>query len=463
MKNRFLLGATAFLGFFYSLDANAAGTALDVQGARATGMASATTAFIDDASAIYFNPAGIAQGKGIDAQVGINLIAPSFSFKNAETGNKTTMPFNVVTPFQIYGTYGITDNITAGIGVFTPFGLDLEWPAGWEGRSQITKASQRTYYINPTVAGRFWDNRIRVGAGLQIVRGTVDLQRDLNFGSSYGHTELGGATWGVGANGGVQVEAIKKYLLAGVTYRSAVHLDFDDGKAHFDGIPAAFRSQIYDGKVTTGLNLPDQIAMAIATHPMDNLVIDLEAVWFGWGKFHAVEINFPNNPALNSVERKDWDNRVNFHVGGEYTINPHWQARAGVMYDPSPSPPSTLAPDIPDANRLNIAIGGTYKSDTGVFFDLGYQFINLFAKTSTNPNFSGEAGGIVNILALSVGFTQTRKPGMDGPMAPPEPTLEMNPPPGGYPPPSSNTTPTDIPAAPPPTDATPTTNPPMQP
>ena len=78
MKNRFFLGASAFLGLFYSLDANAAGTALDVQGGRATGMAGATTAFIDDASAIYFNPAGMANGKGLDAQAGVNLIAPTF-------------------------------------------------------------------------------------------------------------------------------------------------------------------------------------------------------------------------------------------------------------------------------------------------------------------------------------------------------------------------------------------------
>lgn len=470
MKTRFLLGATAFLGLFYSIDAKAAGTALDVQGARATGMASATTAFIDDSSSIYFNPAGMAAGKGLDAQAGINLIVPTFKYKSAATGNDTSMPFNVVTPFQVYASYGITDNISAGVGVYTPFGLDLEWPDGWEGRSQITKASLRTYNFNPTVAARFWDNRIKVGAGLQIMRGTVELQRDLNFGTQYGSADLGGASWGVGANGGVQIEAIKKYLLAGVTYRSAVHLDFDDGKGHFSNVPPAFQGQIRDGKVTTSLNQPDQIAIALATKAIDNLVLDAEIVWYGWGKFHSVDINFPDNPSLSTHEAKNWDNRVNFHLGGEYTINRHWQARAGVMYDPSPSPPSTLGPDIPDANRLNIALGGTYKHDSGVFVDVGYQFINLFAKTSTNPNFPGEAGGIVNILAFSIGFTQNRAPGSNLP--PTDPTgIEQQPstndtqsvPPTSQPLPGSNPPSSEIPAAPPSTDATPTTNPPSNP
>ena len=455
MKNRFFLGATAFLGLFYTLDARAAGTALDVQGARATGMAGATTAFIDDASSIYFNPAGMANGKGLDAQAGVNLIAPTFNYKSNATGKKTTMPFSVVTPFQIYASYGITDNISAGVGFFTPFGLDLKWPDGWEGRGQITQASLRTYVINPTVSVRFLDNRIKLGAGLQIMRGTVELQRDINFGTQYGHVDLGGGTWGVGANGGVQIEAIKQYLLLGVTYRSAVRLNFDDGNAHFSNVPPAFQGQIFDGKVTTSTNQPDQVAMAIATHPTKNLVIDAEAVWLGWGKFHSIDINFPNNPALSTHEPKNWDNRVNFHLGGEYTINPHWQARAGAMYDPSPSPPSTLGPDIPDANRLNLALGATYKADCGFFVDAGYQFINLFAKKSTNPNFSGEAGGIVNILAVSVGFTQNRKPVST--MAPPPepmPTDPGTPPDGSAPPPSApppqTTPPGDAPPPPPP-------------
>jgi long-chain fatty acid transport protein len=433
MKNRFFLGASAFLGLFYCVDAKAAGTALDVQGGRATGMAGATTAFIDDASAIYFNPAGMANGKGLDAQAGINLIVPSFSYKSAASGKKTTMPFSVVTPFQLYASYGITENVSAGVGFFTPFGLDLQWPDKWEGRSQITKASLRTYVINPTIAVRFLDNRIKLGAGLQIMRGTVELERDLNFGTSYGHVDLGGGSWGVGANGGVQIEAIKKYLLAGVTYRSAVHLNFDDGRAHFSNIPAAFQNQVFDGPVTTGLNQPDQIAMALATHPVDNLVLDAEVVWLGWGKFHSVDVNFPNNQSLSSHEPKNWDNRVNVHVGGEYTINPNWQVRAGAMYDPSPSPSNTLGPDIPDANRLNLALGATYKHDSGAFVDLGYQFITLFSKTSSNPNYPGEAGGLVNILAVSVGFTQNRAPASSPP--PPAPPPE-EPAPGSNPPPS---------------------------
>jgi long-chain fatty acid transport protein len=415
MKTRFLFALSIGVVLLPN-EVLAAGTALDVQGARGTGMASSTTAFINDSSAIFYNPAGIAQGKGLDAQAGLNLIIPTFRFKSTLSGNETTMPFNIVTPITAFATYGITDWLSAGVGVFTPYGLDLAWPDGWEGRSQITKASLRTYYINPTVAAHF--GPVRFGAGLQVVRATVELERDIKFGNTFGSADLGGGSWGFGANAGVQVEAIPKYLLGGIAYRSAVRTDFDDGRAHFSNIPSAFQSQFFDQKVTTGVTQPDQLAIALATHPIDNLVIDAEIVWLGWHKFHSIDLNFQNT-ALSSSEPKNWGNRVNYHIGGEYTIDPHWQVRAGALYDPSPSPPSTLAPDIPDANRLNLALGGTYKHDSGVFFDLGYQFITLFSKTGTNPTFPGETSGLVNILAFSVGFTQTRAPTTAAP--PPEP------------------------------------------
>ena len=58
--------------------AGAAGFALDVLDARATGMAAAVTAAIDDPSAAFFNPAGLAQGRRFDVQLGGTMIIPFF-------------------------------------------------------------------------------------------------------------------------------------------------------------------------------------------------------------------------------------------------------------------------------------------------------------------------------------------------------------------------------------------------
>ena len=405
---RFLsLTTAAAVGTFVTLalpgDASAAGYALDVLSARGTGMAGATGAMIDDSSSIFYNPAGIAQGKVLDAQIGVSLIAPSFSYTST-SGQKTTLPFTVVPPFNAYVSGGITDNLSIGVGVFTPYGLTIKWPDGWAGRQLITESSLATFYINPTAAYRI--GPLRIGAGFQLVRGTVELKQDIRFGDQDGSADLGSGAWGVGGNVGAQLEAIKQYLTFGVQYRSAVKLKFDDGKAHFSNVPAGLAGAIHDQAVSTSVVLPDQLTMGVATRPVKKLVIDFDAVWIQWSYFQSIDLKFPNDASgsLNKSLPKKWHDTVNFHVGAEGELSEHWLLRGGVLVDPSPSQSTTLTPDIPDSTRVNLALGGTWKHESGVHVDVGYQFIILTGKTSTVQAFPGDYGGFAQVLGISVGY-----------------------------------------------------------
>lgn len=403
MKKRILfVTSAAALALLDGGRAFAAGTALDVQSARGTGMASTLTAATDGSDSIFYNPAGIARGRLLDVQIGDTLISPQFSYKSP-AGNETKLPFYVVPPFHVYASAGLTDHLSIGVGVFTPFGLRVKWPDGWEGRRVSAESSLTTWYINPTVAYSF--GPLRVGAGFQLVRGVVELKRNISFGQQEGSVDLGAGTWGVGANVGAQLDVIAQYLTVGVHYRSAVKLDFD-GDAHFSNVPPAFATTIRDQAVSTSLTQPDSLAIGAATHPIKPLLLEADVVWLGWSKLRSVDIRFPNDPSgsLGSTAAKNWENRVNFHVGGEGRVHEHWRVRGGLLYDPSPSPNDTLTPDVPDANRLNIAVGGSYVHSCGFHVDLGYQLLFLFSKTSTAAPLFGEYGGNVNILGLTVGW-----------------------------------------------------------
>ena len=73
--------------------ARAAGVAVDLHSARAVGMAGAVSAFIDDASAIYFNPAGIAQGQGLEFMIGDTPVyASRFSSCRFNSLSATSLP-----------------------------------------------------------------------------------------------------------------------------------------------------------------------------------------------------------------------------------------------------------------------------------------------------------------------------------------------------------------------------------
>jgi len=226
-------------------------------------------------------------------------------------------------------------------------------------------------------------------------------------------SELGADTWGKGFNVGAQLEAVPQYLSLGVAYRSAVTLDFT-GRAHFANVPAPFQATLHDQLAKTSLTNPDILQMGIASRPIQNLVLDLDLVWYGWSKFRAIDLTFPNDASatLSSTELKSWNNTVNVHLGGELALNETWRLRAGALYDPGPSPSATLLPDVPDGDRVNLAVGAGYRHPSGLGVDLGYQLVVLFNRTSTAFQLPGRYSGEGNVVGISVGYRTPKKTAM---------------------------------------------------
>jgi long-chain fatty acid transport protein len=391
--------------------ARAAGFALDTQSARTVGMAGAATGMIDDASAIYFNPAGIAQGRFFDAVVAGELIFPSSTFTD-QAGKSTTTPFRVVPPVEAYFSGGVTKDFSIGVGVFTPYGLTIGWPDAWEGRSLLTYAQLATYYINPTVAYRF--GPLRIGGGVQVVPATVDLERDIALpGGVYGTSQLGATSIGIGGNVGIQIEAVPRILSFGAHYRSAVAIDFD-GDAHFGNIPQILAGTLHDQPASTRIVMPDSFAFGVAVRPIPKLVVDLDVVYTGWNHFQSVDIAFPEDASgtLATSEPKRWRSTVNVHLGAELGLGDAWRVRAGAMLDPTPSPDDTVTPDLPDSTRLAFSLGGGYlHKKSGLRFDVAYELVLLLSRTSTAPQLPGDYSGYANIVSVGVGWSSPRPKG----------------------------------------------------
>ena len=156
-----LMSAVVVLAVAWASDARAAGIAVDLNSARGVAMAGSMVGFVDDASAIYYNPAGIAQGQGIDVMLGITGIVPYFNVTAAD-GTQTTGNHAIIPPPHIYATYGISDEITVGIGVFTPYGLAISWPDGYPGRYIATSVDLKIFDMHDMGdgAGKFVISRI---------------------------------------------------------------------------------------------------------------------------------------------------------------------------------------------------------------------------------------------------------------------------------------------------------------
>lgn len=401
MKRAPLLTTLALL-LTPALQAEASGFQLDLQGARGTARAGAVTADIDDASAAYFNPAGLAQGERIELRLGDTLVIPFTSYAPANGGPKESAKVGVVAPPHLFAAWGFSDEATLGFAMFTGYGLGIDWGDAFSKRTLVQSSSLATYTFNPTVAFRVGD-RVKAGVGVQLVRGTVDLTRAVGLGDTTGLAELAAGAWGISGNAGVQVELLPNELSLGVAFRGPVNLPFE-GRAHFSGVPIELSDALKDQGVSTEITLPETVAIGLAYRPLEALRVNIDATYTAWQRMTEVRLTF-DDPALNSVSPKAWTHAWKYAVGAEYAVNESFSARGGVMFDQSPSRPETTTPDLPDSSRVNVALGGGYA--WGKYrVDLAYQLILRSSVVSTAPVAPGTYGGSAQAIGLTLGYVR---------------------------------------------------------
>src|SRR5262245_3928002 len=173
--------------------AHAAGFQLSEQNASGLGNAYAgQAAAAEDASAIYFNPAGLTRIHHRQVVGALHLVKPSAEFSN----NGSCTPYvgtgvgTSTCPFGPHGNLGhvaggnggdagdwsvipnaylswevLPSTWWLGIGVNAPFGLKTQWDADWVGRFQAIKSEVQTINLNPTIAWKI-NNMFSVGAGI---------------------------------------------------------------------------------------------------------------------------------------------------------------------------------------------------------------------------------------------------------------------------------------------------------
>ncbi len=414
-----------------------AGFKLDVNGSRATGMGGAVTAFTDDPSSIYYNAAGISGRKGFGIQAGVSLIIPMINFTHADDGETTSGPIGVSPPPHGFITFGLTDDLAIGVGIFSPFGASGNWPADWEGRFKAIKSSLQVFDINPTLAYRVHP-RLKLGVGFNAVRGTLTIQRALNFIDTEGNVILGGGAWGFGWNAGAQIEIVEKRFFFGATYRSPVTLKFE-GRAHFSNVPVEFSNRLKDQEINGTVILPAQANFGLMLQPIDRLRLALDANYVEWSSFTDLTINF-ENPDLTVPLQKKWVDQVSVHFGGELDVSKSVSVRLGVVYDPTPAIRPTLTPDIPDSTRVKLTAGVGWKHDSGFGVDIGYQFVALTGAESTSPGFSGTYGGTAQVVGLTLTYRMPvteRAPMAEPPAEAPAPAADPVAPPATEPVPAS--------------------------
>ncbi len=387
------------------------GYQLNEHGARAVSMGGAFVARAWDASAIYFNPAGLGFSNGLNVMAGATLILPSTTFTGPYPNN-TEWKMNSLAfyPPNAYVTYNFDNGFAAGVGVFTPEGLGTDWPQNWVGKFIITKVNIQSFDINPTIAYALGDV-ISVGVGFDYVLGNVTLQKynSTQFSDPAGNPvepfiDMKGNANGTGYNFGVLLKPYPNISL-GFSYRSKIDFKVDNGTATYsgaDGLSALLPS----GSVSTSLPFPTTWYAGIAYEGL-NWSVEADYQFVGWSAYKQLNITFQNpgsgNPAPIVGDYKD---SYILRVGGEYEIDNMWTARAGVFYDKNPVPDSYDLPILPDADRLGLNIGLGVNLTENVGLDAFYMFLPFKQRTITTSayGFDGTYNTTANLMGLDISY-----------------------------------------------------------
>ncbi len=398
----------ALLFFMTSTALWAGGYQVSLHGQKQIGMGLIGTSLNLDASASFYNPGALAlMPQTLSIQAGASGIFASTAFRMQDPSVYQAQTDNPIgTPFYFYAAGMITDRLAAGLAVNTPYGNSLKGEDGWAGRFLIEEISLTAITIQPTVSYKISDN-LAVGAGLVYVLGSVDLKRALPVEGSDGEgsVNIEGSTGNFGFNAGL-LYAGDNGLNAGLSYRSQIDMEVDDGDATFT-VPASLAGMFPDSKVATMLPLPANLDFGLSYQVTRDLMIGMALNYVFWDAYEELAFAFEQNPDLNDSSPRDYSNTLIFRVGGQYRVNEALYLRAGGYYDPSPVNEIYFSPETPSLDNLAFTGGLSFLPMQNLSIDLSLLFIlGLEGEREFAPaNFGGTYKSRVLIPGLGISYS----------------------------------------------------------
>lgn len=377
-KSVFLTSAVLLTAICAATSAHGSGFGIFTQGASALGQADAVVAHTDEPSAIFFNPALLNKLPGTQIEVGTTLLFPSRDFRSSANGATASTEDSLYYPSTFYVSHAFNDKISAGLGIFNPFGLGTEWNGNWEGKYLATKSKIETYNFNPVISYRITP-ALSFAAGLDVIYLDASLEQ-IHFPSNANQKFKGDGT-GFGYNLGLAYDA-GHGISAGVSYRSEVEIDIDgDFSLAVPGVPLM--------SAKTSITLPRQLLAGLAYQATERLTLESGFRWEDWRSYKELKLEVEGQPTTNIP--KNWHDTFAVNVGGKYRLNDTFTLLGGYLYGWNAVPDDTFEPAVPDSNTHLFCVGTDMKFNQ---FKLAVSYAYQLQEERSKNNLV--AGGLAN-------------------------------------------------------------------
>jgi long-chain fatty acid transport protein len=361
----------------------------------ARGYADVATA--DRPSAVYYNPAGLAQIGTADFEDGFYVLTPSTSYVGptgasvSETKQSFLLPY-VFMAAPVARLNG--EHVTLGFGVYSPFGLSSEWPD--DSGFRTLASDNRVRYITSAVSvGVPVFPGFEVGASVEYSKQHVDLNRGLGYvpGDRFHFAGDGSAfSYGIGA----RWQPVPEHSF-GVNFQSKANFGIG-GTANLDPLGISFAGHadwVY----------PEDVSVGYSFRPTPAWNLEFDYDWTNWRRLTTVVLYSPTfTPTPLPF---NWQASAYYNLGGTYYWKNGWNLSAGVSYSTNSVPTASFNPSVPDNSR--------YLDNVGVGYQFGHWEIDSVVQvspsesrtiTGTAPSPAGEsANGTYTSSLWAIGFS----------------------------------------------------------
>ncbi len=354
------------------------------QGAAATAQGEAFIAQADDATAVYYNPAGMTQLEGAHFTLGAYVFAPRFKYQGA--AGSDTMNTATISPHLYWASDLGRERLRMGLAVNAPYGTKVEWDETGPMQYLVTESHMTVRNIAPTMAYRVND-QFSLGVGLNVYWG--DLEQKFNFSPFVpgAQTRFDADGIGVGATLGLLWKPHSQHAFA-LVYRSPFSIDYD-GSVSISSVVSATPAR-------AEIDYPQSIAVGYAFRPAPRLKLEVNVDWTDWDRLNTVTLRTVN-PVVSADPRStipfNWESSFFYEFGVQYDLTDQWVLRAGYIFSENSVPTSTFSPLVPDSDRHILSVGAGFKAKR---FDVGFAYQLVLGDDRAIPAFGSVGSPFVD-------------------------------------------------------------------
>jgi len=389
--------AVLALAVFTPLTAFAGGLSNSDQSVSASGVSNAgSVANPENASTIFFNPAGMSRLSGTNISLGAIVFEIDAVGRDSQTSATRANGDPVVgdgggdhvETFAVpnaYLTHEVNDWLDVGLGVYVPYGLGFDYGDAFAGRFLGDEIELVSYGVSPSFSVNSGEG-LSLGGSINVLYADAEQRNPVDFSGVEAQFSLPGGTFNDGQAKLVGDDIALEFTVGmlwqatpetslGLSARTGTEFNLK-GTGTITNFPTLSASGLTQTTVTerieVPITIPQSLSVGLAHQWNDALKLLAGATWAKWSDASALTVvsrektpvAFPaEQPSEEQVQ--SWKDTWQWRVGAVWQVAPTWSLKAGYLFDESPVTIKTRSPLTPFDDYHQVSLGAQIRDLAG--------------------------------------------------------------------------------------------------